>query len=189
MQIVIENLPRDISEEEMREALSPFAPVDKIALVKEGNMPGALIEIDTTRADAEALALRIDGHLHKGQRLHAWVPLRDEEAATEQQSLVAWGERNLADLDHEIARLAVLCRVKILDRGVIERVLQNDTSVCGTHNPVAFAKLHNMLMLHFAIRQKGADALGQAQMAAIETYIIERLKKAFPDLAGPWPPA
>ena len=48
-------------------------------------------------------------------------------------------------------------------------------------------ELHDMLMMHLAIRQRSADALGQAQTAAIEAYVIERLKKSFPDL-GKWPP-
>ena len=43
-----------------------------------------------------------------------------------------------------------------------------------------------MLMLHFAIRQKAADVIGQAQTAEIERYVIERLKKSFPDLAQDW---
>jgi hypothetical protein len=59
--------------------------------------------------------------------------------------------------------------------------------VCGKDNPVAFAKLHDMLMMHFAIREKSANALGQAQTAAIEADIIERLRKSFPDAGrGPF---
>lgn len=100
--------------------------------------------------------------------------------------LMAWWAKDLDELDREIARLALLCQVRILDTGVIERVLQKDASVCGTDNPAAFEKLHDMLMLHFAIREKYADVLGQIQTAAIEADIIERLKKAFPD-AGEWP--
>ena len=45
-----------------------------------------------------------------------------------------------------------------------------------------------MIMLHFAIRQKSADAVGQAQTAEIEKYVIDRLKEAFPDLSADWPP-
>jgi hypothetical protein len=102
--------------------------------------------------------------------------------------LIAWWAKNLDALDREIARLALLCQVRILDPGVIERVLQKDASVCGTHDPVAFARLHDMLMMHFAIREKAADDLGRVQTAVIENYIIERLKKSFPD-SGEWPPA
>ena len=75
MRIVRENLPRDVSEDEIRKDLSPFAPVEKIALVKEGSMPTAVIELVMTRAQPIMLATRIDGLIRKGQRLHAWVLL------------------------------------------------------------------------------------------------------------------
>jgi len=102
--------------------------------------------------------------------------------------ILLWSE-DLDAVDREIARLALLCQVRILERGVVSRVLQKDASVCGSTNPVAFAKLHDMLMLHFAIREKSAEAFGQAETARLEDQIIERLKKSFPDLAAPWPPA
>jgi hypothetical protein len=96
---------------------------------------------------------------------------------------VLWTE-DLEEVDREIARLAVLCRVKILEPGVVRRVLQRDASVCATSNAVAFAKLHDLLILHFAIREKSVDSFGDAQTTAMEDYIIERLKKSFPDLPG-----
>jgi sigma54-dependent transcription regulator len=99
----------------------------------------------------------------------------------------AWWAENLEELDREIARLATLCHVRILDLGVIEQVLRKDASVCGTDNPAAFEKLHNLLMMYFAIRERTVDSIGQAQTVAIENYIIERLKKSFPGL-GQWPP-
>ena len=100
-----------------------------------------------------------------------------------------WWAENLEQIDREIARLATLCRVRILEPGVIERVLRKDASVCATSNEIAFAKLHDMVMFYFAVRQMSADAVGQAQTAHIEYYVIERLKKSFPDLAADWPPA
>ena len=75
MRIVIENPPRGGSADEIRKDLSPFAPVEKIAMVEEGSMPTAVIEADMTRAQAIMLATRIDGLIRKGQRRHAWVPL------------------------------------------------------------------------------------------------------------------
>lgn len=99
-----------------------------------------------------------------------------------------WTE-DLEEVDREIVRLAVLCQVRILEPDVMRRVLKKDASVCGTANPVGFAKLHDLLMLHLAIREKSVESFGQAQTAAIEDYVIERLRKAFPDLPGRWPPA
>lgn len=77
MRIVVGNLPDDISEEAIRDALSPFAPVEKIKLVKESGTPSALIEMEMTRAEAEALAKRIQGRMYQGRALRAWVPVMD----------------------------------------------------------------------------------------------------------------
>ena len=100
---------------------------------------------------------------------------------------IEWWENNLEALDREIARMAKLCRVKILEPGVIERLIKGDDTVCGTDNPIAFRKLHELVLMHFLLRQKSADALGQQQTAAIERYVIDRLRKSFPDLATEWP--
>ena len=98
-----------------------------------------------------------------------------------------WSE-GLEEVDREIARLALLCQVRLLEPGVISRVLHRDTSVCGTPNPLAFRMLRDMLMLHLAIRDKLADSFGQAQAAALEDIILERLRKSFPEvLAGQLP--
>jgi hypothetical protein len=96
-----------------------------------------------------------------------------------------WWAENLHALDTEIARLAMLCQVRILAPGAIERVLSRDASVCGKDNAIAFAKLHAMLMMHFAIREKSADSIGQLQTARVETYVIDRLKQRYADLLAP----
>jgi hypothetical protein len=101
---------------------------------------------------------------------------------------VAWWANNLAELDREIARLALLCRVRLLDAGVLRRVLQKDASVCGTDNPAAFAKLRDLLMMHLAMRTKSAGELGPLQTAAIEAHVIEQLTLSFPDTLAQSPP-
>jgi hypothetical protein len=101
---------------------------------------------------------------------------------------VSFWESNLEELDREVARLATICRVRILDRGVADAVLQGNESVCGTDNPQAFAKLRSALMAHFLIRQKTADRIGQSQTADIESQVIERLRKVFRDMGTGWPP-
>ena len=113
------------------------------------------------------------------------------ESMTEQQDdmQIAWWVKNIEELDREIARLCLLCQVRILDHGIIERVLKKDASVCGTSNPVAFAKLHDMLMLYFANRKKSVDAVGQLRTAQIEAHVVEQLRNRFADLLGKWPPA
>ncbi len=74
MRIVIGNLPDTVTEEEIREVLSAFAPAEKIKLVKEGSAPSVIIEMEMTRAGADALAKRIQGKRYEGKELSAWVP-------------------------------------------------------------------------------------------------------------------
>ena len=118
-------------------------------------------------------------------------PSEGAGAATARQDLgqIAWWAKNIDELDREIARLCLLCQVRILDHGIIERVLEKDASVCGTSNPVAFEKLHNMLMLYFANRKRAVEAVGQVETALIEAHVVEQLRNRFADLLGKWPPA
>ena len=97
---------------------------------------------------------------------------------------LAFWENNLEELDGEIARLAMLCGIRILEPGAVQRVLQKDASVCGTDNPIAFAKLQGLLMMHLAIREKSVGLFGPATTARVEDYVIDRLKKRFPQLRG-----
>jgi len=110
---------------------------------------------------------------------------------TEQQDhrQIAWWMENIDELDREIGRLCAICQVRILDPGVIERVLKKDASVCGTPNPIAFAKLHDMLMFYFAMRKKSVDAVGELQTERIEAHVVEELRNRFADMLGKWPPA
>ena len=97
--------------------------------------------------------------------------------------------RTLEELDREVGRLAMLCRVRILEPGAIERVLANDRSVCGSDNPAAFAKLRDLLIMHFVVHGRWAAELGEAQTASIERYVIERLRASMPELVADWPAA
>ena len=86
---------------------------------------------------------------------------------------------DLYELDKEVARLAMLCRVKILEPGVLERVLKKDATVCGTSNPKAFEKLRDMLIMHYAVRDKVVGEFGQAGTVKIMEKIVERLRENF----------
>jgi hypothetical protein len=101
-----------------------------------------------------------------------------ESVMTDKQSDLgaSWWAKNLEDVDREVARLATICNVRILDPGVIERVLENDSSVCGSANPPAFAKLRSALVMHYHIRDKTVGAIGETQTALIIAKIVERLQ-------------
>jgi hypothetical protein len=97
-------------------------------------------------------------------------------------------EKHLQEIDMEIAQLAVMCRVPLLDPGVIERVLRKDSLVCGKDNPRAFDKLRSLLMMHYSVREKAMVALGEAETLAMVGDIVERLRERIGDKLG-GPPA
>jgi len=96
----------------------------------------------------------------------------------------AFWARNLDEVDREVARLAVICKVRILDPGVLERVLQNDASVCGSKNPAAFDKLRNALMMHYKVRDQAVDAMGEEVTQRVVAELVERLRKRIGDQLG-----
>jgi len=100
----------------------------------------------------------------------------------------AWWAKNLDDVDREVARLATACKVRLLDPGVIERVLQNDDSVCGTRNKRAFDKLRNALMMHYHVRDKTVSAIGEAATAEVIASIVENIRKRLGKQLGGKPP-
>jgi hypothetical protein len=94
--------------------------------------------------------------------------------------------KHFDEIDREIAQLASICKIQILDPGVIERVLHKDTLVCGTQNPRAFEKLRQLLMMHYSVRDKAVVALGEQETMLIMDQIVERLRKRYGDrLGGP----
>jgi len=77
MRIVIDNLPDDVTEEGIREALSAFASVEAIKLFHDSGKPLVLIELEGSREHAESRANLIAGRSYKGRILNAWAPVMD----------------------------------------------------------------------------------------------------------------
>ncbi len=92
--------------------------------------------------------------------------------------------KQFEDLDRQIVQEATLCQIRILDPGIIERVLQNDQLVCGTDNPRAFDKLRSLVMIHYSIRDKAVVALGQQETMRIMDEVMERLRARCGDSLG-----
>jgi len=96
-----------------------------------------------------------------------------------------WG-RHVDDIMTEIARAAVICKVRLLDPGVIDAVLQNNDSVCGTKNPKAFEKLRQLLQMGFVVQGKAFEALGPAEADAMIAAVRDELRERIGDrLGGP----
>ena len=86
-----------------------------------------------------------------------------------------WG-RQMDDLMTEMGRQATICKVKLLDPGVIDAVLRNDESVCGTSNPLSFKKLRNAMLMGFVVKGKSVKALGPVETEGLIAAIRERIK-------------
>ena len=80
------------------------------------------------------------------------------------------------EITGEIAKYASICRVNLLDSGNIQRVLNDDATVCGVHNESAFKKMRSLLMLHYSVRQKAVAALGPQETLKIIDEIVARLR-------------
>ncbi len=84
--------------------------------------------------------------------------------------------RQFDEITGEIAKYASICRVNLLDPGNIQRVLNDDATVCGAHNESAFKKMRSLLMMHYSVRQKAVAALGPQETLKIVDEIVARLR-------------
>ncbi len=86
----------------------------------------------------------------------------------------------LASIDMEIARLAQLCGINMLQAGVAEAVLRNDSSLCNSTNALAWEKLRGLLVLHYHVVAEnaaadGVDAAAETLRQALQT-VSERMR-------------
>lgn len=86
-------------------------------------------------------------------------------------------ERHLDGIATELLRMAIACDVILRDEGVIERILNNDESVCGRQNPEAFRKLRNLVMATYQSLNKAIDRIGPEETTMIRDAIVERIEK------------
>lgn len=92
--------------------------------------------------------------------------------------------KHFEEIDKEIAKYAALCKVRLLDPGIIERVLNDDATVCGSANPALFKKLRSLLMMHYSVREKAVVALGPQETLRMVDEIVTRLRERFGDSLG-----
>lgn len=84
-------------------------------------------------------------------------------------------ETILESIDQEITQMAILCRTRLFDPGVIARIIERNDVVCGHKNPRAFEKLRALLIMHYTAHQRAAHELDDAQVNAIDAHIREHL--------------
>lgn len=73
MEILVRDLPGDVSEQELREYLAPFGDIDSISMSNEGNhqRTSATVEMPVSSAVGEVICERIRHRPFKGHALRA----------------------------------------------------------------------------------------------------------------------
>ena len=84
----------------------------------------------------------------------------------------AW-KRHLDAIGEELLHLSIACNVDLRDPNVIDRILKNDETVCGTRNPIGFHKLRNLIMATFNSLNKAMDRIGPEEVKMITEGIME----------------
>ncbi|MFL6547923.1 MAG: hypothetical protein ACJ8OJ_04465 [Povalibacter sp.] len=90
-----------------------------------------------------------------------------------------WHQTQLGNVDSEIARLCAICDVKILDPGIIERVIAHDETVCGRKSPEAFRRLRGLIQMHYALTSDSILGLGAEESGKILDDIRSRLRSQY----------
>jgi len=85
-------------------------------------------------------------------------------------------KHHLDGIADELVHLAVACDVRLREPGVIERILKNDATVCGSKNDAGFRKLRSLLMATYDSLDKAVARLGAEETRAITDAIIERVE-------------
>jgi hypothetical protein len=94
-----------------------------------------------------------------------------------------WHQSQLSNVDAEIAKLATICDIRILEPGIIERVIKGDESVCGRKSEKAFRSLSGLVKMHYALTDDSLKALGPEESVRMLDEIRARLRTRY-DLGG-----
>jgi hypothetical protein len=86
-------------------------------------------------------------------------------------------DQELQSIDLEIARMAQLCGIQMLQPGMAEAVLRGDASVCATENSIAWDKLRGLLTLHYHVVSEkvhvdGVESAAEAVREALEKVSV-----------------
>jgi len=92
-------------------------------------------------------------------------------------------EDAFASVDRSVALLAYLCGVRLLDAGVIERVVRGDETVCSKSNATLFQRLRGLVALHYQLTDASLSAAGPKETARVLSGLRARLAKHL-DLRG-----
>jgi hypothetical protein len=86
-------------------------------------------------------------------------------------------ERHFEGIADELLHLAIACKVRLREPGVIERVLKNDITVCGSKNVEGFQKMRKVLVAFYNSIGKAAERIGPEDTKKIVEAITEKKKQ------------
>lgn len=88
--------------------------------------------------------------------------------------------RELDNIVHEIAQLADLCNLRLLQPGMVDAILRNDKSLCPEGNRLAFDKLRGLLVLAYKVIDESVTEIGAVETdRALSTALehVENLRR------------
>ena len=104
-------------------------------------------------------------------------PLRRRSSSASMASSSAWG------MGTTTATL-VPSNVSTMPLRTTQRVIRNDASTCGAQNPLAFEKLRELLMMHYATRTRAAAQIGEVETQAIINSVVAKIAERFGSIGG-----
>lgn len=96
-------------------------------------------------------------------------------------------ESRLEEIDLEIARLAIICKVALLEPGVIELVLADDHRICGADHRESFRTLRGLLYMHYSEVLHISEVLSPELANEIAHRVRERLRHRIGEKLGNMP--
>jgi len=87
-----------------------------------------------------------------------------------------WIGTQFDEMGVEIVRAARLCHITLDQPNVVERIIRNDATVCGTPNPAQFTKLRGLLMLALHLQDLGFERLGPQETLEIADQVRNRIR-------------
>jgi len=72
--------------------------------------------------------------------------------------------RQFEAMAQEISRLAVACDIDVEQEGIGNRIIKNDDTMCRQHNPEAFRKLRETLMVLANLEIQALERMTPAEM-------------------------
>lgn len=75
-----------------------------------------------------------------------------------------WWSPQIEAIARELSKLAIACDIDFFDDSVAEKILRNDTSVCGRSNPKAFRLIREHLMALYEVEEGAIERLGPTEV-------------------------